>query len=258
MKWLIAFVVLLILGGGILAAYASTLPVYTDEEAPGRLALKLADLPREKRSSAWYAQLRAFETPHNSLSDLGRGLIAAGVGLGFATAFISFYNRHGRMRSAWCVFSFWLILWAVRVPLSLWYYGLRAKRFEYPTWGDSIAIPVVSETVTWAIGAIVSGILLALLLIRHPLPEGFELRRPTTVWGWIRTAILGLWLAVNAVCAYEGVVDGNEGMTMTSIASGGILLLFLAAKEIEPDAEPNGGPATRTGAVIFEEPPSGN
>ncbi len=257
MKWLLMISGFLIVGGAVLAAYAQTLPVYTDEGAPGRLSLKLADLPREKRFAAWYSELKQFETRHKSLSDFGRGLAAAGVGLALATAFLAAYKRYNWMRKVYTILLIWMGLWAVRVPLSFWYYGLRQRRFDYPTWGDSIAIGIISEAVAWIIAGALSALLLALFLIRHPLPDDLALQLPRSVWGWIRAGLLGLWLVLNAVCAYEGVVDGNEGMALTCLVSGAILLLLLSAGEIEPAASPNGGPVGPVASFEASEgPPS--
>ncbi|HYG35594.1 MAG TPA: hypothetical protein VEC99_12460, partial [Clostridia bacterium] len=113
MKWFLVLSGLLVTGGAILVAYAYTLPVYTDVEAPGRLSLKLGNLPRDKRFEAWYSELKQFETRHKSLSDLGRGLIAAGLGLSIATAYLSIYKRHSWMRRVDSIFLVWLVLWAV-------------------------------------------------------------------------------------------------------------------------------------------------
>jgi len=70
---------------GVALVIASlSMPVYTDPEAPSRISMALSEAPREVRFKEWYLQLKAFETPHKSISDLGRGVIASGIGLWLA------------------------------------------------------------------------------------------------------------------------------------------------------------------------------
>jgi len=167
MRWLISISIVLILAGASLVIYATTLPVYTDAAAPERLSNELEAKPRETRFKEWYSRLRTYETPHKKLSDFGRGLCAAGAGLLLASGVWVLYHRSPRMRTTWAVLILWLALWAMRIPFSMWYHGVRQQRFDYPVWGDSIAIPVFSESLTWIVGALISSFVLALLLIRH-------------------------------------------------------------------------------------------
>lgn len=222
----------LIVIGLIMGGYATTIPVYTDPKAPERLSVELEQKPREVRFGEWYAQLRAYETPHKRLSDTGRGLVAAGAGLLLAGGFWRLYHLRSGMRTAGTVLSLWLALWAIRIPLSFWYYEIRQERFDYPVWGDSIAIPIGSECVAWIAGAVVSTLVLGALLFRHPLPIRIRLVRPGTAWSWGRTIFLWAWLALLGVCIAEGLTGGDEGMILPPLVAAVILLAFLSAPEV--------------------------
>lgn len=232
MRWLISTLIVLILAGVGLVIYATSLPVYTDAAAPERLSSELEAQPRETRFKEWYSRLRTYETPHKKLSDFGRGLCAAGVGLLLASGVWILYHRFPRMRTTWAVFLLWLALWATRIPFSMWYHGVRQRRFDYPVWGDSIAIPVFSESLTWIAGALISSLVLAVLLIRHPLPTRIRVFRPSSAYSWTRAAFLACWIAILGLCVASGIPDGDEGMVLTAVIASVILLAFLSAREV--------------------------
>ena len=231
MRWPISLSIVLILAGVSLIIYATTLPVYTDTAAPERLSRELASKPREIRSTEWYCRLRTYETPHKKLSDFGRGLSAAGVGLLLACGVWILYHRFPWMRTAWAVFLLWIALWAMRIPITIWYYWIREQRFDYPVWGDSIGIPVASESVVWIAGALISSLVLAVLLIRYPLPARIKFVRPRSAYGWCRAAFLAGWILMIGFCVAAGVQDGDEGMVLTPIIASVILLVFLSANQ---------------------------
>lgn len=236
MKYAIALATLLLVTGGILLFQAAQYPVYNDPEGPALLSNDLADLPREERFDAWHEQLKTFETPHKHLADLGRGFLAAGFGLIAAALLLASYLRRPRLRTPVALFALWIMLWALRVPGTLWYYGYRQERFDYPVWGDSIAIPIFSEIIAWMIGATLSSLLLAALLRGRSLPARLAWIRPRSPWGWTRVSILLLWLLLCACSVVEGVMEGDEGMAFTSLVAGGFLLIVLSAPEIKPAA----------------------
>lgn len=231
MRWLISISLVFILSGAGLVLYAMSLPVYTDAAAPERLSSELETKPRETRFKDWYSRLHDFETPHKKLSDFGRGLCAVGVGLLLAKVVWGLYHRSKSMRSLWAIFLLWLALWAVRIPFSMWYHELRQMRFDYPVWGDSIAIPVMYESLTWIAGALISSLVLAVLLIRHPLPVSISAVRPDSACSWIRAVFLVCWIQILGFCVVSGIPDGDEGMVITSIVASVILLAFLSARK---------------------------
>lgn len=231
--WLIVVAFLIALIGVALVAHANTLPIYTDPEALGRVSQELAELDREDRFDQWYIQLATYETRHKTLADLGRGLIAGGVGFITAIGLISVYNQFVWFRTLPMLLFAWVALWLVRIPLSFWYYQYRQQRGDYPSWGDTIIIPIFSELISWILGAVFSSVILLFLLSNHTLPTRlFHYPRPNSFWGWARTAIISLWLMLNLLCIYEGIQHGDEGMTFSCLVATAILAIILAATPV--------------------------
>ncbi len=237
-KITLCFIALLCIIGGTLIAYAKTLPVYTDEDAPSKLSRELQQLPREERFSEWYSQLSTFETPHKRLSDFGRGLLATGLGLTSVMAWFHFYGRMPWLRKKWIVFAVWIGVWGIKIPLTWWYYIVRQNRFDFPVWGDSTAIPIFQETFAWILGAIASSILLMLLSIRHQLPNSLGFHKPSSALEWLRVAFLALWFLATLFCIHSAVIDGDEGMAFSSPLFASILYLFLISNKLNKAKEP--------------------
>lgn len=249
---------LLIIIGLIFTGYATTIPVYTDSKAPERLSAELGNKPRDTRFREWHAQLRAYETPHKRLSDTGRGLVAAGAGLWLACGFWRLYHTRPGMRRAGTILTLWLALWAIRIPLSYWYYTIRFERFDYPVWGDSIGIPIISECVAWIAGAALSSLALGVLLSRRPLPDRIRFVRPRTGGNWTRAIFLWAWLALLGFCVVEGLRYGDEGMILPPLVAGVILLAFLGAPAVSTAEEEGSAcaPASKPGHDLSELPGS--
>lgn len=236
MNWLTVLAIMITIGGGALVAYAHTLPVYTNPNAPDMLATELRHLEMEKRVRKWFDQLASFETSHKLIADLGRGLVAGGIGLTVAVGLIQSYNRIPSMRTIRVLLYIWVAIWAARIPLSIWYWGVRQYRMDYPDWADTIAIPIFSEIISWVIGAVISTFILLRLLKNYSLPQRFIICRPQSVRGWIRFSFISLWLVYNALSAYIGVRYGNEGEAFSCLVANSILLIMLAAIETQkPD-----------------------
>lgn len=75
-----------------LVFYSSTIPYYTDGDAPRRLLDELKEAPDGNRSEEWYARLPTYETGRKALSDWGRGCMAAS--LGFLCAILVWHYYH--------------------------------------------------------------------------------------------------------------------------------------------------------------------
>jgi len=226
-----AFFLLILIGiaGGVILGIGARLPVYSDPGAPGRLSYELENLPREQRFREWYAGLEKYETSHKRLTDLGRGLIACSLGIALALGIASTYKRlQGRSRLIFFI-VLWIGLWAIKVPLTAWYYGLRARRFDYPVWGDSIAIPVMSESLAWVVGCVVTGLMAWILMYFRRFRSSLSPQRPRGFPSWCRSTFLGLWLALMLYSIAIGIWEGNEGMVIPCFGAAPLLLAMLAA-----------------------------
>ena len=237
MRWSISASLVLILAGASLLIYSTRWPIYTDQNAPERLSIQLNPKGNLKagesdaRYKEWFSKLRTYETPRKRLSDLGRGVCASGFGLLIASGVWVIYHRSAWMRTTKAIFILWLILWAVRFPLTIWYYGLREQRFDYPIWADSIAIAIFKDWVAWAIGVAITSLVLAVLLKGYKFSDRIHLLRPKSVLGWFRATLLVLWIASLAGSLIYDLPDGDEGAVLTSIIASVVLLAFLSADE---------------------------
>jgi hypothetical protein len=209
----------------------NSLPVYTDPKAPEELSHKLEDLQRDERFAQWYQQLAQVETSHKRQTDLGRGMLALGLGISIGALFLHWLPKTNGQRVGIWIAVFWTMLWGIKFPLTMWYYSVRQSRFDYPVWGDSIAIGVFQDCSAWMVGFIAFSILLAVLMMRHRFPVIIALRSPSGGWGWLRTIGLWLWMALLAACILPAIGDGDEGMALSCTAAIPVILLALSAPE---------------------------
>jgi len=179
----------------------------------------------------WFSQLREYETPHKKFSDLGRGLVSAGIGFLLAVYFWDAYHKRASTRTLKVILTIWIALWAVRIPLSVWYYFLRAWRQDYPDWGDTIAIPLFFEAIIWFVGAAITSYLLKKFLVRHPLPARIAFVKPDSIYDWVRASLLVCWIVFLGETLLFGIPDGDEGGVLTSIVATVILTVFLCAPD---------------------------
>lgn len=231
------FIALLcLIAGCVFVRLSLSLPVYHDENAPGELSQEILDmkLSREARFEKWHEMLPTLETNHKRFSDWGRGLISAAVGLVGSLVFFTLYRRYRNLRRLRTILVVWILLWLMKLPFVLWYYGLRLERFDYPVWGDSIAIPVFSEGIAYLILAAVSTVVLRFVSIDHPPKKRLAWHKPKSVWGWSRLIILLLWLILNIWVITSAIKDGDEGTVIFCTVGSAILLAFLMTKEKKP------------------------
>lgn len=224
---------LLMAAGMALLFIAVCIPVYTEDGFPQRLADQLSK-DSSDQTAEWYAKVHAHETPHKSLSDLGRGLLSLGISLWLARQGLKGYDRLPIKYRKITFLVVWMSLWAFRLPASGWYYSLRQDRWEYPIWADTIAIPIASESITWVVGALATAPLIWLFLFRRELPS--QLTWPPTLpvgfSDWLRHLFLGLWMLLLVVLIVVGVPDGDEGAV---IACGLALPMLYAVAQAPAD-----------------------
>jgi len=226
---LLAVVGVIALQGMGMLVKGSDLPVYTDPDAVARLDLGLMNLPRDQRFERWYRELPRYETAHKQLTDTGRGLISLAAGILLGSYFLYLLGRTSERRSVWLVWTYWTLLWAIKFPLTMWYYVLRYERRDYPSWGDSFVIGVMQEWMAWAVGFVVFTVLLRVLMTRHGFPRAVRFSKPRGRWGWTRAITLWLWIALLLVCGFPAIGEGDEGMVLSCMGAVPVLLLALAA-----------------------------
>jgi hypothetical protein len=219
----------IILIGGLCVLFSGlSLPVYTDPDAPAELSRSLENLPRDERFDQWYQKLPEHETAYKQLTDLGRGLIALALGISSATLFLRLVGKVSGKRAGWIIRTYWSLLWAIKIPLTVWYYGVRQVRFDYPVWGDSTAIGVFQDSIAWIVGFVVFSLALRILMTGYGFPKAILLSPPRGAWGWSRSIVLWLWLAVLILCVVPAIGDGDEGMVVSCTGAIPVILLALS------------------------------
>jgi hypothetical protein len=235
MRYFIFIGVLCILFGGGILYYGEQLPVYNDPGAPNRIAVEVESLPHDQKSKEWYARLKNEETKHKEYCDFARGLIAAGIGFLCALRFVSIYNK--KSPSFLNILVIWIFLWLVRIPLTGRYYRIRQNRSEFPPWGDTIIIPIASETVAWIIGALLTSFFLWCMYLKYPLPPQIRLVKPKFGLEGFRFVFILLWIAFLLFCCILAIPQGDEGMAFSTVFAAAILLPFLCARKVIPKLE---------------------
>lgn len=219
----------LLLVGTISLVSGLSHPVYTDPDAPAKLSESLKNLPREERFEKWYQLRPTIETPHKTRADFGRGIIALALGTFLATLLLQLLPKVGSKFVGFTVWSYWIALWAIKFPLTIRYYALRQSRFDYPVWGDSVAIGIAEDFFVWGVGFVIFSSFLAMLMFNRRMPKAINLRTQKGAWSRIRTVILWLWIALLLTCIFPAIPDGDEGMVLSCTAAIPVILLALSA-----------------------------
>lgn len=232
-------VVVALIAGAICIKKSREYPVYTDREAPARLSLELNNLPREQRFSEWYKQLATYETPHKRLQDLGCGLLALGVGLLLSFGLAYCYKKTRPPKKGLFFLFAWIFLWILPALFSPWYYSVRQKRFDYPSWGDSIIIGVFSDVFAFGLGCVILGVAARILMIGHEFPASLRPRLPQGFIGWSRGLLLAPWIVILLATAESSVRDGSVGVVLSSLGFFPLLFAMLWAKPRIKEPEEN-------------------
>ena len=240
MRWFLLAAILITIAGVGCLVHAHSFPVYLHPRDPGRLSRELAPshsrvakrISRETQFNEWYSRLALMETPHKRWADLGRGLCAAGVGLLGAIFVWKAYHGAPWMRSEGAIYALWMGLWLVQIPLIAWYYQLRQARFDFPVWGDDVAIPILSRSIACILGGFLSSFILGLFLHRRKLPSFVRIVRPMSAVDWVRAVFLALWIVVLAARVFSGIPDGQMGPVFVCTIASVVLLIVLSAPEI--------------------------
>jgi hypothetical protein len=226
------------------------MPVYTDagawdrvqDELQGAMEAATHTGPQIDRidsgqfdrvAQEWYVRMGAYETPHKRLSDLGMGLFALGAGLVVGFRFIVRYYRDAKYRTAAAFLKIWFWLWAIKIPSSFLYFFWKAWRKDYPTWSESIMIPIFEEGVFAVVGWGVTTVILWLLLRRRVLAVPLQLDlRPQSLLAWARAIFISLWIGLLVLSVIAGAPEGDFGLVFPCMIAGVLLSLVLVAPTV--------------------------
>lgn len=200
-----------------LVFYSSTIPYYTDGDAPRRLLDELKEAPDGNRSEEWYARLPTYETGRKALSDWGRGCMAASLGFLCAILVWHYYHHWHALRTWPALLALWIGLWMMRVPLDQWYYDVRVARHDYPPWADSTALPQAVGFTLIVAGAALSTVMILLLIAGRRLPTTLRFVQPASTAEWARAVFVMLWIGSLAWGILTGIPGGDESFVFPEI-----------------------------------------
>ncbi|HEY8965665.1 MAG TPA: hypothetical protein VIM58_04425, partial [Candidatus Methylacidiphilales bacterium] len=185
---------------------------YTEDDPIFKMDTEIyKNVPDKDRFRVWFEKLRELETPRKKYEDRALGLMGLGASLGIALGGWALYRRlkaKGRKRF---FFGAWFLSWAVIWPGDFCYYLYRFSRRDYPTWGDSLSIPLFNSLIVVIGGYFLTLGLLSLLLRQREFPERMRWIRPASPRAWRRFSFFVMWAGFLFFLAYGEFYNGNPG-----------------------------------------------
>ncbi|KAA2241251.1 hypothetical protein [Salinarimonas soli] len=181
---LVVACLLLTLAGAVLLGMAARMPEYTD---PTRAA-ELQNVERpgartdlDRFSAEWHAEMDRLRTNKWPIHDLGRTLIALAAtilvaALLFRAPTPQAFGAITTPRTVHGLLALTASVLAAPIPISVLWFSENQARFSYPTWADSIGLPIGLMTVTVLITGPVAW--LAMFLVARGSQPPVRLRVP--------------------------------------------------------------------------------
>ena len=232
----------LLLGLG-LWAYSLTLPYYNDEEAAKNLSFIASDINMRSidkqyhlHKQEYYQKEAELRTNKLFFADFGTGLaVASGTIFLFLlltkTKRFSDFKNLKSFNNKKIIFISSNIVWLLLIPGTFLYYTLRLRRGDYPSFADSIAIPIMEQTTVYLFLLIPLNIFLFLTTITTNLPTNLfiiadKYSKPTILW----EIFWGFWLLINLLCFVDFVRIGDHFSIPINLFFTFILLTLRAGK----------------------------
>lgn len=222
-----------VVGIGLIQA-ALKLPVYFDATAANRLSIQVEKLPEDQRFAEWFGRLRKYETSHKGYYDLGTGIAGLGLALAAASAFGKAYQVKPWIRSKRVIFTFWVGLWLIRIPLYFWYYGIKMIRGDYPSWGDSVAIPLLGCTLESVAGAVVTTPILGYLFREAGMPASNSVPQLDMEADFQRTLGCSIWVVILVCFIARAIPRADLASIIPPVLAINVLLLALCKRDKIP------------------------
>lgn len=171
----------------------------------------------------------------NTRLDMGSGLVVFSVLMlvflfaSKTVAWVDFMKLSTKKKPFYYIVSNLALL--LLIPGSIWYYSYRGARGDYPSYADSIGLPIANEALAILILLIPMNLFLLLALIRSQLPAQL-LYRPerhharAVVW----EIVFGLCLLLDLVFLAESIIVGDHVSIVVNACFVYILLSLRAGK----------------------------
>ena len=191
--------------------YSFDMPKYKDQ----RLADKLLSDCYGISKSEFYKNDFENRTNKNIFMDVGSGVaVASATLLLFMIVFrLNNFNDIRRIKSASIMWIFVIsnINWLLLFPSTIWYYTFRAQRGDYPPFADSIAIPIMSQSIAFLVFLIPMNIFLIVTSINCQLPTTlFNIANIYNIKIVVFEVFFGFILLLNFMFLISAIIDGDH------------------------------------------------
>ena len=197
--------------------YSLHLRYYTSDKKRDALDMNafknLADSERAKET--YYREIEKIRTNKATLEDIGSG-IAICFGTLIVLSFVFKINRIFdvlRLRSPGktAIFILAITFFLARIPATIWYYTRRAIRGDYPSWADSIAIPIYEETLATFVALFLLILFLIITTFRKEYPTMIFVKPVAFYWKTITNEIIwGIILALCILNTFGSITAGDQ------------------------------------------------
>lgn len=229
------------------------------EDEVWNLSARLESKPRDQRFREWYTELEKLETPRKSMQDAGQGLICLSFMLGVLRLTSGFPLKDAKTpRWRWLFVAIYLAALAVQVPASIFYYGQRQARHDYPTWGDSIVIGIAQTAMTAIVFAVIGCLIFWPFLARSKFPSHLYAWPVNQMrFNLIVTIGFGLFASLCLYSIPRDVMDGSIGAIIMAVV---LIYLFLSLRAglVTRNSEPKDKSIPNNGLVHTGDPLRGS
>jgi hypothetical protein len=241
MNFRIAAFILLLVGAGAFA-YSFTLPFYTDQKAYDKLETEAMEKMEGKNyrfyKEKFYKERDKIKTHKLFYMDIGSGLAIAALTILVFLLLLKIKNRVS-LKYVPSVSNLKIYLlanfsWLLMFPGTYWYYLLRGGRGDYPSFADTIAIPLSEETILISLVFIPLNIFIFFATLRNYPPSKLFIKPVSYSSKEIFKEIFwAFWFLLNFATLVVFIIDGDHISIIVNIIFTYILLNLLS-RQIEP------------------------
>jgi uncharacterized membrane protein YccF (DUF307 family) len=239
MRLILALTFLIGLG---LIIYSTTLPYYSDPTIKDQLDIKdrvdkflPTGTPNDLWKKMFYEKRDELQTNKKYIMDLGSGLAIASLTI-LIFLFVNKVKTLKKLKNLRTikkstVFILSNVAWLILIPGTFWYYSFRLGRDDYPSWADSIGIPIYQDLFVGAILILLLNIFIWLTSVKSNLPSKLfphilSYDRKVIFW----EIFFGFWLLINLLFLYHYIVDGDHIFIPVNLIFTYVLLVLRAGQ----------------------------
>jgi hypothetical protein len=194
--------------GSLFVTHSMMVPEWTDKSrAMETISWPPPDAGQDRAyDERWHTTMDSLRTAKWPQFDAGSGLVALGFSLA-ATIYLLGIRKLSDMkhlktpRHGWAIYAIAILAWGSFWGQSIIWLYQDYRRWQFPTWADSLAIPLYGITSAALLGWFLLTLLLCLFVLRRA-----EL--PADLWIWRKGAYIKNWGSV-LLTALSLIVPGR-------------------------------------------------